>query len=502
MSQAAPKNEQQTQNTTDPFLARQGKLKAAREQGQNPYAYEFRPTHKAGGLQEQYAALENGVETQDEVTVAGRVMAMRNNGLFIDLHDVTGKIQVFSHKESMDEANLAKLENIDLGDIIGATGTIRRTPRGELSVRAKTVDLLTKSLQPLPEKYHGLTDVETRYRQRYVDLIANDESRETLRKRSAIVAAIREYLTSEWGGIEVETPSLQPIMGGASAKPFITHHNALDAQFYLRVAPELFLKRLIVGGLSDCVFEIGKNFRNEGVSIKHNPEFTSVELYKAYTDCTDMMDMTEGLIRFIAQKVFGTYQFSYGETTIDFEKPWPRKSMCDYVKEATGIDFMAIESAEEARAAAKAAGIHTAANAKWGEVVAAAFEEKVEATLLQPAHVTEFPLDISPLAKPHRSKPRLTERTESYVNGWEIANMFTELNDPADQRARFEEQVAAREAGDEEAQMLDEDFIRALEYGLPPTGGWGMGIDRLVMILTGSTNIRDVICFPTLKPLK
>lgn len=499
MTKAAP---QPTQDLTDPHAARKAKLDAVRAAGGNPYAYGFARDAKAGDLQAKYADLAPGTETEDKVAVAGRIMAMRNNGMFIDLADASGKIQVFCHKDSMSEEALAGLHNLDLGDIIGAVGTIRRTPRGELSVRASSVELLTKCLLPLPEKYHGLTDIEQRYRQRYVDLIVNEESRQTLRKRSEITAAIREYITQEWGGLEVETPMLHAILGGATAKPFITHHNTLDTDFYLRVAPELYLKRLIVGGLADCVFEMNRCFRNEGISPKHNPEFTSVELYKTYTDVSDMMDLTEGVVKYAARKVFGKTQFEYGVHVIDVDGVWPRKSMCALVQEATGVDFMLIFDAAAARAEAKKLGVHVEPTAKWGEVVAAVFEEKVEDTLIQPIHITDFPLDISPLAKVHRDNPRLTERTETYINGWEIANMFTELNDPADQQARFEEQVKAREAGNEEAQMLDDDFVTALEYGLPPTGGWGLGVDRLCMILTGSPNIRDVICFPTLKPLK
>ena len=489
------------QNLTDPRVARLAKLKAIRDSGANPYAYTFARSHTAGALQAKYADLAAGTETQDEVAVAGRIMAMRNNGMFIDLNDPSGKIQVFCHKDTMTDAELAKLDNFDLGDIIGARGTIRRTPRGELSVRVSYIEILTKCLLPLPEKYHGLTDIEQRYRQRYVDLIVNDESRETLRRRSQITNEMRNYLVEQWGGVEVETPMLHSILGGASAKPFVTHHNTLDTNFYLRVAPELYLKRLVVGGLSDCVFELNRCFRNEGISPKHNPEFTSAELYKAYTDVSDMMDLTEGLVQHLAMKVFGKTEFTYGDKTIDVSGKWPRKSMCSLVAEATGVDFMTVTDAPEARATAKKLGVHVEPTAKWGEVVAAVFEEKVEDTLVQPTHVTDFPLDISPLAKPHRNNPILTERTETYINGWEIANMFTELNDPADQYARFEEQVKAREAGDEEAQMLDEDYVTALEYGLPPCGGWGLGVDRLTMILTGSPNIRDVICFPTLKPI-
>lgn len=487
---------------TDPFVARKVKLQALRDAGVNPYAYTFARTHKAGALQAHYASLEAGTETQDQVGVAGRIMAIRNNGMFLDIAEPTGKIQVFCHKDSMAADALEALKLLDIGDFVGAVGTIRRTPRGELSVRATAVTLLTKCLLPLPEKYHGLTDIEQRYRQRYVDLIVNEDSRDTLRKRSEILAAIRTYLTTVWEGVEVETPMLHAIMGGASARPFVTHHNTLDTDFYLRVAPELHLKRLIVGGLAECVFEIGRCFRNEGISPKHNPEFTSMELYKAFTDVSDMMDCTEGLVRYVAQTVFGKTEFTFGERTIDVGQPWPRKSMCALVAEATGVDFMTITDAPAARAQAKVLGVHVAPNAKWGEVVAAVFEEKVEDTLIQPTHVTDFPLDISPLAKAHRDNPILTERTETYVNGWEIANMFTELNDPADQVGRFEEQVKAREAGDDEAQMMDMDYVTALQYGLPPCGGLGIGIDRLTMILTNSANIRDVICFPTLKPVK
>lgn len=504
MAQNSPAkaDEDSQKGLTDPRVARKAKLEALKAEGQNPYAYSFVPSHKAGELQAKYETLESGIETEDAVKIAGRIMAIRNNGMFIDLMDVTGRIQVFCHKDSMDEVQLGRLKNYDLGDVIGVDGTIRRTPRGELSVRAKETCILTKSMTPLPEKYHGLSDIEVRYRQRYIDLIVNDESRETLRKRSRILQEIRRYLTDTWGGIEVETPMLHPIMGGASAKPFVTHHNALDTDFFLRVAPELYLKRLVIGGLADCVFEIGRCFRNEGISPKHNPEFTSVELYKAYTDYNDMMDMTEGLVQHVAQAVNGTTKLTYQGKDIDVSGPWPRKSMLQLVQEATGVDFSAITDPAKARAKAKELRVHVEDYANWGQVVEAIFSEKVEATLVQPTHVTEFPLDISPLAKNHRDNPLLTERFETYINGWEIANAFTELNDPAEQRLRFEAQVAAKEAGDEEAQMLDEDFITALEIGLPPTGGWGLGIDRLTMIITDSPNIRDVICFPTLKPVK
>lgn len=487
--------------STNPREAREQKLAELKKRGIEPYPPKYHRSHKAQELQDKYASLENGQETQDKVDVAGRIMAMRNNGMFIDLQDASGKIQVFCHKDTMSEEELSKLELYDIGDIIGAHGTMRRTPRGELSVRTATTEMLCKSMLPLPEKYHGLTDIEQRYRQRYLDLIMNDESRETLRKRSALVSFIRKYMEG-MGAIEVETPVLSPILGGANARPFVTHHNALDADFFLRIATELPLKRLIVGGLADSVFEVGRIFRNEGISIKHNPEFTSIEAYHAYMDYFDIMDLTEDLVRKACMELNGTMQVQMGEHTIDFEKPFARKSMVELVKDATGVDFMGFETAEEAKEAAKKLGVHTEGFAQWGDIVAAVFDEKVEHTLIQPIHVTDTPMDISPLAKVHRDNPRLVERFETYINGWEIVNAFSELNDPKIQLARFEDQVSQKEKGDEEAQMLDDDFVTALEYGMPPTGGWGLGIDRLAMLLTNSHNIRDVIAFPTLKPKK
>lgn len=489
-------------NVTDPIEARYAKLEDAKSRGINPYAYNFDRKDMAADLQKKYENLEDGAETEDMVVVAGRITAMRNNGMFIDLTDTSGKIQVFSHKDSTPAEEMEKLDLFDLGDIIGVKGLIRRTPRGELSIRSKEITLLTKALHPLPEKYHGLQDIEQRYRQRYLDLIATEQSLDVLRKRSKIIGWLRTFLEEEWGGVEVETPILHGIMGGASAKPFETHHNALDSQFYLRIATELHLKRLIVGGLSDCVFEIGRIFRNEGISVKHNPEFTSVELYKTYTDYNDMMKLTEDLVEHLALKLYGTTKITFGGHEIDVKAPWKRATMIDLVKEATGVDFLEITDRDAAAAKAKKLGVHVEDRHKWGEIVLEVFEEKVEDTLIQPTHVTDHPLDVSPLAKNHRDNPILTERFESFINGWEIANAFTELNDPVEQRKRFDAQVEAREAGDEEAQMLDEDFVTALEVGLPPTGGWGLGIDRLVMLLTDSHNIRDVICFPTLKPVK
>lgn len=488
-------------NSNNPRASKEAKLAAMIAAGINPYPPKFHRSHLNGDIQAKYAELPTGTETEDVVQVAGRILAMRNNGMFIDLHDPSGKIQVFCHAESCPPDQMEKLQYFDLGDVVGATGTVRRTPRGELSVRVREINMLAKSLEILPEKYHGLTDIESRYRQRYVDLIVNDESREVLRKRSAIVREIRNYMDA-MGALEVETPILQPIMGGASAKPFVTHHNALDSQFYLRVAPELYLKRLIIGGFADAVYEIGRLFRNEGVSIKHNPEFTSIEGYHAYFDYYDVMDLIEGLVCHVLEKVHGTLIIPFGDRMLDFTRPWRRAPMHELVKEHTGIDFLDHEDAASAHAAAKDKGFKLDPKLNWGQVVEAVFGEAVEDKLVQPTHVMDHPLDISPLSKTHRANPRLVERFETFVNGWEIANAFTELNDPAVQRERFAAQVAQRDAGDDEAQMLDEDFITALEFGLPPTGGWGMGIDRLCMLLTNSGNIRDVICFPTLKPVK
>jgi lysyl-tRNA synthetase, class II len=388
---------------------------------------------------------------------------------------------------------------LDLGDLIGVDGIVRRTQRGELTVNATRITVLAKALLPLPEKFHGLADVETRYRQRYLDLIMNPESRATLRKRSLIINAMRRLLLEDdW--LEVETPMLHTIAGGATAKPFVTHHNALDMDLFLRIAPELHLKRLVVGGLSDKVFEINRCFRNEGLSPRHNPEFTSLELYEAYADYTDIMAITEALVVAAANAAGDSLHITYGGTAIDLTPPWPRRSMAALVQEKTGVDFLAIDNAKAAVAAARSVGAEIGGNASWGHALEAAFAHRVEATLVQPTHVIDFPRDISPLAKSHRNgDPRLVERFETYVNGWEIANAFSELTDPRDQLDRFEAQMEERERGDDEAQMLDEDFVTALEYGLPPTGGLGIGIDRLVMLLTDSPSIRDVIAFPTMR---
>lgn len=469
------------------------------QQGINPYPYTFDKTHDNQTLQTQYAQLASGTETEDKVNVAGRIMALRNSGMFMDLLDSSGKIQVFCHKENLSEADLQLLKQLDIGDIIGITGTIRRTPRGELSVKAIHLTILSKSLLPLPEKFHGLSDKEIRYRQRYLDLIMNEETRETLRKRSHIVATIRQYFL-EKGFLEVETPMLQTLAGGAAARPFITHHNALDLEMYLRIAPELFLKRLVVGGLAEKVFEMNRNFRNEGISPKHNPEFTMLEAYQAYADYHNMMELVEDVISTTAQKVLGTQTITYQEQTINLARPWQRMTMIEAVQKETGLDFNTIRLAQEAQDAAKEIGLEPEHTWTWGKTLEYIFEEKVEPKLIQPIHIIDYPKETSPLAKSHRHDPRLVERFETRIYGWEVANAFSELSDPLDQRARFEAQLKDREAGDDEAHQLDEDYITALEYGMPPAGGLGIGIDRLVMLLTNSLSIRDVISFPTMRP--
>ena len=484
----------------DPFRSvRLEKLGTLRGMGVEPYPVSFERTDTAAALDLRHAELPPARETNDRVRVAGRIRAIRNSGMFIDLHDASGKIQVFCHKDYLPAAILDLVRLLDIGDLIGVEGLIRRTPRGELTVNAAAVTMLAKALRPLPEKYHGLADIELRYRQRYLDLIMNPQSRETLRRRSRVVAEMRAFLLGR-GYLEVETPMLHTIAGGASAKPFITHHNALDIDLFLRIAPELHLKRLVVGGLSEKVFEINRCFRNEGLSPRHNPEFTSLELYEAYVDYTAMMRLTEEIVAHVARAATGGLQISYGGTAIDLTPPWPRRSMAELVQEKTGIDFLAFVDVSQARKAAESVGAAITGAENWGQALEAVFAAKVEDTLIQPTHVTGFPRDISPLAKADRNDPRLVERFETYIYGWEIANAFSELNDPLDQRARFEAQMQARAAGDEEAQPLDEDYVLALEYGLPPCGGLGIGIDRLVMLLTDSPSIRDVIAFPTMRP--
>lgn len=489
------------------------KLTELADKGINPYPYLFDRNASAKDLQEKYKDLPAGEDTQDKYSVAGRVMAVRNSGMFIDLMDTTGKIQVFSHKDNMSEEMFKILKLVDIGDILGFHGTIRRTPRGELTIKAYDFKILSKSLLPLPNKqiseekleqlksYHTMSDTETKYRQRYLDLIVNEKTRDTLRKRSLIIQKVREYLFNQ-GFIEVETPMLNTQASGANARPFITHHNALDMDLTLRIAPELYLKRLMVGGLNDKIFELSRCFRNEGIDTRHNPEFTMIELYQSFVDYNEMMALTENIVAYVAQEVLGTTKIKYGENEIDLTPPWDRKTMLGAIKEATGVDFGEIFTVKEAYEKARELHCEVDEEMNWGQIVEAVFEEKVEPGLIQPVHIIDYPREISPLAKVHRDNDRLTERFETRVNGWEIANAFSELTDPIDQRHRFEAQALAKANGDEEAMEIDEDYINALEYGLAPTGGMGMGIDRLVMLLTDSQTIRDVIAFPTLKKIE
>lgn len=476
------------------------KLNDLVDKGINPYPYTFDRTASAAELHDKYKELPSGEEDSELFSVAGRIMAMRNSGMFLDLVDSSGKIQLFIHKDNIDEEKIKLLKLIDTGDIIGASGYVRRTPRGELSIKVKDFKILSKSLLPLPEKWHGLTDVETRYRQRYLDMIMNEETRETFLKRSRIIKEIRDYLTGR-GFLEVETPMLQTIAGGATARPFKTYHNTLDLEMFMRIAPELHLKRLMVGGLCEKIFEINRNFRNEGISPKHNPEFTMLELYQAYVDYNEMMVLTENLISSVAQKVLGTMVVNYQGREINLTPPWDRMTMVGAIKKYTGVDFSQFISAPEAAEEAKKLDIETEEGDSWGVILDKIFEVRVEPHLIQPIHIIDYPRDISPLAKPHRDDNRLTERFETRINGWEIANAFSELTDPIDQRRRFEQQVATKRENDHETPaQVDEDYVTALEYGMPPAGGLGVGIDRLVMILTNSASIRDVIAFPTMRP--
>ena len=477
--------------------SRLAKLHSLEEREYNPYPYRFKPNAYAADLQDKYKDLPSGTDTEDRVTIAGRAMAVRNSGMFIDLKDQSGKIQVFCHKNHLSEDDLALLKCLDVGDIVGISGYIRRTPRGELSVAAEKFDIISKSLQPLPEKFHGLTDIDARYRQRYVDFIVNDDAKNIYQKRCQITSAIRRYF-EDHGFLEVETPMLHPIMGGANAKPFITHHNSLDMDLYLRIAPELYLKRLVVGGF-DRVFEIGRNFRNEGIDKSHNPEFTGLEAYQAYADYNDMAELIPDLIKYVAQTVLGTTVITVNGQEIDLGRPFAKKSMLELVQEYTGADFMQAQTLDEAKELAKSVGVDASACISWGKVVSEVFDAKVEEHLIQPILVMDMPRDISPLAKTHRSNPRLVEHFDAYIAGMEMGCAYSELSNPLEQRARFEAQCADREAGDDEAQMLDEDFLNALEIGFPPSGGMGLGIDRLAILLTGADTIRDVIAFPTLR---
>lgn len=484
------------ENLNEILRVRREKLAKLRQAGKDPFKItKFNPTHKSITILNEFESLEN-----QEVVIAGRIMTKRVMGRasFAHILDSEGQIQIFVQINELGKEAYEDFKAMDIGDIIGVKGDVFRTKKGEISVRAKEITLLAKSLQPLPEKWHGLKDTDLRYRQRHVDLIVNPDVKKTFIIRSKVIQQIRNYLDAR-GFIEVDTPILHNTAGGAAARPFITHHNTLDIDMYLRIATELHLKRLIVGGF-DKVYEMGRIFRNEGMSIKHNPEFTSIELYQAYADYEDMMDLTEDMIATVAKEVLGTAQIEYQGQPIDLTPPWKRMTMIDAVKEYTGIDFNSFTEDEEAARALKEIGIDLDKPVTWGEALNIAFEERVEDKLIQPTFIINYPVEISPLAKRMNEDPRLTYRFELFITGRELANAFSELNDPIDQKERFMEQAKQRAAGDEEAHMMDEDFVNALEIGMPPTGGLGIGIDRLIMLLTDSYSIRDVILFPTMKP--
>ena len=494
---------QQNQNQQDLreiLQIRRDKLAALQEAGMNPFEItRYDVTHHAQEVKDQFDQLEG-----QTVSLAGRLMSKRGMGKvsFCDLKDKSGRIQIYARKDEMDEEAYDRFRKYDIGDIVGVKGDVFRTQKGEMSIRAHEITLLSKSLQPLPEKFHGLTDKELRYRQRYVDLIMNPESQRNFEIRSKFVAYLRRYLDN-MGFMEVETPVLSPIAGGANARPFITHHNAQDIDMYMRIATELHLKRLIVGGL-ERVYEVGRIFRNEGMDTKHNPEFTTCELYQAYTNLDGMMDILEGILTGAAKEILGTYHIQWLGHDVDLTPSWKRITMADAVQNVTGADFMAIEGDDDAAVElAKSVGVDMEGVARtWGNALYETFDQKVEETLIQPTFITMYPVEVSPLAKRSPEDPHLTERYEMFVCGCEMGNAFSELNDPIDQYQRFKAQAEKRAHGDEEADMMDEDFVLALEYGMPPTGGLGFGIDRCAMMLCGTDSIRDVILFPTMKTLE
>ncbi|MGI6153861.1 MAG: lysine--tRNA ligase [Christensenellaceae bacterium] len=489
-------NNTETQDLNEILRIRREKLGALREEGKDPYQItNYDQTHSSTEIVDRFDEYEG-----KDVSVAGRIVSKRIMGKasFFHILDGKGQIQVYARKDVLGDDVYAEYKKMDIGDIVGVFGEAFRTKAGEISVKAHSVTLLSKSLLPLPEKWHGLKDTDLRYRQRYVDLIVNPDVKETFYKRSKIIKAIRDFL-DEKGYIEVETPILQDNAGGAAARPFITHHNTLHMDMYLRIATELHLKRLIVGGF-EKVYEIGRIFRNEGMDTRHNPEFTTVELYEAYTDYKGMMDLCEELFLYCAEKVTGGQTLLYGDDEISLAAPWKRMTMVDAVKEYTGVDFGAVETDEQARALAKEAGIHFEGTPTRGMLLNEAFEQKVEEKLVQPTFICDYPVDVSPLAKKKADEPWLTERFELFITRRELANAFSELNDPEDQRERFLDQMKKREAGDLEANTMDDDFVAALEYAMPPTGGMGIGIDRMVMLFTNSHSIRDVLLFPTMKP--
>ena len=499
MADETNRNETQQQDLGELLRIRREKLKALQDEGRDPFQItKFDVTHHTQDIKDNFDAMEGSA-----VSVAGRLMSKRGMGKvsFCDLQDKTGRIQIYARKDEMDEVTYDRFKKYDIGDIVGVKGEVFRTQRGEMSVRAREITLLSKSLRPLPEKFHGLTDKEIRYRQRYVDLIMNPESKRNFEIRSRFVAYLRRYL-DDLGFMEVETPVLSPIAGGANARPFITHHNAQDIDMYMRIATELHLKRLIVGGM-ERVYEVGRIFRNEGMDTKHNPEFTTCELYQAFTNLDGMMDILEGILSGAAKEILGTYHVRWLGHEIDLTPSWQRVTMADAVKNVTGADFMAcIGDADKGVELAKSVGVDMDGVAHtWGNALYETFDQKVEETLIQPTFITMYPVEVSPLAKRSPEQPALTERYEMFICGCEMGNAFSELNDPIDQYERFKAQAEKRANGDEEADMMDEDFVMALEYGMPPTGGLGFGIDRCSMMLCGTDSIRDVILFPTMKPL-
>lgn len=487
--------ETETENINEIIAVRHEKLKNLVAEGRDPFAeVKYVRTAEAKSILENYAEFDG-----KEVSVAGRIMSRRIMGkaAFAHIQDGTAGIQLYFRIDGLPEGKYDEFKKTDIGDIIGATGQVFTTHKGEISIKISDYILLSKSLRPLPEKFHGLKDTDLRYRQRYVDLIMNPEVKDAFVKRSKIISAIRTFLDGK-GFLEVDTPILNTIPGGANAKPFITYHNTLGIDMYLRIATELYLKRLIVGGFLK-VYEMGRQFRNEGMSVKHNPEFTTMELYEAYADYNDMMDITEEMYKYCADKVLGTTELVYQGTPINLGGKWRRVTMADIVKEYTGIDFYS-DGLDAIIEKAKAQGVFLDKDVSWGNALYKIFDEKVEEKLIEPTFVMDYPVEVSPLAKRKKDDPRLTERFEFFITAREMGNAFSELNDPIDQKARFEEQVKARLKGDEEAQMMDDDFVNALEYGMPPTGGLGIGIDRMVMLFTDSASIRDVLLFPTMKP--
>ncbi|MEC0259980.1 lysine--tRNA ligase [Paenibacillus lautus] len=494
-------NQEQEQELSELLQIRRNKLDELRKLGIDPFGGKYEREHHAGDILKQYDELskEDLEEKQVEVNLAGRIMAKRGMGKasFAHIQDLSGRIQIYVRQDSIAEAQYEAFSILDLGDIIGVKGVLFKTKTGETTIKVKELEVLSKSLYPLPEKFHGLKDVELRYRQRYVDLIINPDVQKTFIARSRIIQSMRRYLDSQ-GYLEVETPTLHSIAGGAAARPFITHHNALDMELYMRIAIELHLKRLIVGGL-EKVYEIGRVYRNEGISTRHNPEFTMIELYEAYADYKDIMALTENMIAHIAQEVLGTQVISYQGHEVDLTPQWRRVSMVDAVKEVVGVDFSVEMSNEEAHRLAKEHKVPVEPHMTFGHILNAFFEQFVEETLIQPTFITGHPVEISPLAKKNDVDPRFTDRFELFIVAREHANAFSELNDPIDQRQRFEAQMKEKEQGNDEAHEMDEDFLRALEYGMPPTGGLGIGIDRLIMLLTNSPSIRDVLLFPHMR---